>query len=602
MDVCRCGVESADTPSLRLPHPRPLSVAGEGSPAGRRTASCQAHLRRFTAAIACITVLLLTTIATAQETPAYPVMKGLPQKVGQPFYSGGILPTPQLAEYSDAYFEMVDGPGQKWRTTVHMDYTGPARKLINELLRDRFWQFTRWFGDVDCDMSVVSQRPIVFALAGTEAASTYLQAYGLADKASLLQPQGYILSVRENGVLCVGADDQGMLNGAASLIQLIHPRMHSLVARCAEIVDWPTFQVRYTAEYRLPDRDFLKWMMLYKINGFGACYRGMRWEGLTEEHRVGLKTIGEFIREYNTCHFMLQFHITGRGGGVLNIADRTHVETLLRTIAETMALCPTQHVMICADDIAPILTAEEAALYEHPAQAHAVLMEYVYQTVKRLDPDCVVSYCGPFYQGLQHRKWAEGSPSREAGMTFMEYLRQWANKDIRIVWTGPVTESLSITAEDIAAYKGLIGEERQLVYWDNTWHYHQPLRNFHARYLPGFVDHCADATSYININGMGPIGKFFSTTANDYYWNPEAFDSVRSRRHAVAQFMGPNAVDAAEALYALRGDTYMVVFQSIVDLKAFDAAVAGLEKVSWNRELADYCRASYAEVVKQRGR
>ena len=602
MDVCRCGVESADTPPLRLPHPRPFSVAGEGSQAGRRTASCQGYLRRFTAAIACITVLLLTTIATAQETPAYPVMKGLPQKVGQPFYSGAILPTPRQAAYSDAYFEMIDGPGQKWLTTVHMDYSGPARKLINELLRDRFWQFTRWFGDVECDMSAVSQRPIVFALAGTEAATTYLQAYGIPDKAALLQPQGYILSVRENGVLCVGADDQGMLNGAASLIQLIHPRMHSLVARCAEIIDWPTFQVRYTAEYRLPDRDFLKWMMLYKINGFGACYRGMRWEGLTDEHRAGLKTIGEFIREYNTCRFMVQFHITGRGGGVLNIADRTHVETLLRTIAETMALCPTQHVMICADDVAATLTPEEAALYKHPAQAHGVLMEYVYQTVKRLDPDCVVSYCGPFYQGLQHRKWAEGSPGREAGMTFMEYLRQWPNKDIRIVWTGPVTESLSITAEDIAAYKALIGEDRQLVYWDNTWHYHQPLRNFHARYLPGFVDHCADATSYININGMGPIGKFFSTTANDYYWNPEAFDSVRSRRHAVAQFMGPDAIDASEALYALRGDTYMVVFQSIVDLKAFDAAVAAIEKASWDEALAEHCRASYAEVAKQRGR
>ena len=62
------------------------------------------------------------------------------------------------------------------------------------------------------------------------------------------------------------------------------------------------------------------------------------------------------------------------------------------------------------------------------------------------------------------------------------------------------------------------------------------------------------------------------------------------------------AIDASEALYALRGDTYMVVFQSIVDLKAFDAAVAAIEKASWDEALAEHCRASYAEVAKQRGR
>ncbi len=556
---------------------------------------------RYAAFFVCTVMLLALPACTVErEMDAFPVMKGLPQKMGQPFYSGGILPTPQQVVYSDAYFEMIDGPAQRWLTTVHMDYSGPARKLINELLRDRFWQFTRWFGDVECDISAVSQRPIVFSLAGTEAAATYLQAYGLSDKQAQLRPQGYILSVRENGVLCVGADDAGLVNGAASLIQLMHPRMHSLVARCAEIIDWPTFEIRYTAEYHLPREDFLKWMMLYKMNGFAACYPGMRWEGLTDDKRAGLREIGRFIREYNTCNFMVQFHIGGRGGGVLNTARQNDVEQLLATIAETMALCPTQHVMICCDDVSPTLTPEEAALHENPAQAHGVLMEYVYRTVKRIAPDCVVSFCSPWYQGFGHRKWAEGSESRATGMAYMDHLRQWPNKDIRIVWTGPVTESRWIRAEDIAAYKALIGADRQLVYWDNTWHYHQPLRNFHAQYLPGFVDHCADATSYINIFGTRPVGKFFSATATDYYWNPDGFDSVRSRNHAVAQFMGPPALDAAEAFYALRGEDYMVNFTRSVNLEAFDTVVAALEEKPWDKTLAEYCRSVHADVVKQR--
>jgi hypothetical protein len=391
-----------------------------------------------------------------------------------------------------------------------------------------------------------------------------------------------------------------MLNGAASLIQLMHPRMHRLVARCAEIVDWPTFQIRYTAEYHLPGEDFLKWMALYKINGFGACYRGMRWEGLDESKQGGLREIGDFIRTYDTAHFMVQFHIAGRGGAVLNIADRADVERLLRTIAETMALCPTQHVMICCDDVSPTLTPEEAELYEHSAQAHGVLMEYVYGTVKRLDPDCVVSFCSPWYQGFGHPKWKEGSESKAAGLEYMGYLRQWPNRDVRIVWTGPVTESRWITEQDIAAYKELIGPHRPLFYWDNTWHYHQPLRNFHAQYLPGFADQCADATSYININGTKPIGKFFSATATDYYWNPDAFDSKRSRKHAVAQFMGSDAIEAAEAFYELRGEDYGVFFERDVDLDAYGKVIEGLEKASWDTTLAEYARSVYESVVERR--
>ena len=135
---------------------------------------------------------------------------------------------------------------------------------------------------------------------------------------------------------------------------------------------------------------------------------------------------------------------------------------------------------------------------------------------------------------------------------------------------------------------------------DNTWHYHQPLRNFHAKYLPGFVNHCADRTSYININGTRPIGRFFSVTANDYYWNPEAFDSKRSRRHAVAQFMGPPAVAAAERLFDVRGNDYFAFFKRDVDLDKLREAIESLEATSLDPALPEMCRSVFDSIVKSR--
>ena len=55
-------------------------------------------------------------------------------------------------------------------------------------------------------------------------------------------------------------------------------------------------------------------MMTYKLNGFAACYPGMRWTGLSDGKRKGLRRIGEYIDAYGTMDFMVQFHIGGRGG------------------------------------------------------------------------------------------------------------------------------------------------------------------------------------------------------------------------------------------------------------------------------------------------
>ena len=519
--------------------------------------------------------------------------------MGPPFYSGAILPTPREAEYREEYAILADGPGGERACNLRMDYEGASAPLARRLIEERVGDYIRLLADSGAPGTAPPETPVLVTTLASLAAKAWMERHGIDVCQEELGEQGYVLEIRPEGVLCAGLDNAGVVNAVASLLQLVHVRDGKLVARCCSVCDWPAFTTRYTAEYFLPGTDFFDWMMLYKINGFGACYPGMNWEGLTDEKRAGLRGIGQYIRAYETLRFMVQFHVGGRRCRVLDCGDPEQVERLLETIRETMDLSHAHHVMICYDDVQPELQPEEEKQFASPVEAHGALMDHVYAAVKAKNPETVVSFCTPFYQGRGHRRWRIAK-AREMGLAYLGGIRDWKNPDVRIVWTGPVTESKRITLEDIESYQEWVGRDRPLVYWDNTWHYHQPLRNFHAQYPKDFLRYCADGTSYINVNGVQPIGRFFSATANDYYWNPDAFDPKRARREAVTQFMGPDAVAAAEAFYELRGDDYFVFFTRDVDLEAFGQVVAQIEETSLRPELPAHCRKMYQVVVERR--
>jgi hypothetical protein len=253
--------------------------------------------------------------------------------------------------------------------------------------------------------------------------------------------------------------------------------------------------------------------------------------------------------------------------------------------------------MLCYDDVRPKLQPREKGQFERPALAHGTVADRVYGRMQEVSPGSILSFCTPYYQGFQHRKWWPDSPIREQGLQYLLDTRAW-NPHIRIVWTGPVTESRTITQKDIDQYREQIGVDRPLFYWDNTWHYHQPLRNFHSNYVNEFVHYCADRTSYININGTKPIGKFFAASAGDYYWNPETFDRKRTRQQVVAQFMGQAAVPAAERFYRFRGDGYFYHFSRMADLSTFEAILEDLASASLDPALLEVCWSGYDSVAK----
>lgn len=556
--------------------------------------------------------LMLVFCAVAGCQPGVTDMKmtEAAKAMGQPYYSGAILPTPQEVEYGDRTLLLLDGPAGKWTQFIPRVFDGQSGELAKRMLDRRLQQYLAQYPalgtEKPLDVSMRSNATLLDFIEKTNPqAERWIQRIRdaeLKEQVKDLPPQGYVLEITPYHAICIGADAAGVMNGMASFLQLLHVDEEGrLVVQCAKITDWPTFEIRYTSEYHLPDEAFFDWMMANKINGFGACYPGMRWTGDSPEKQAGLRAIGEYIEKYGTMNFMVQYHVGGRGGcAAIDCANEDDVQTLLNTVTTTLMLSHAQHVMICYDDVTPELQPEEAKIYKNPAQAHEALMERVYERVKTISPDTIVSFCSSYYQGLGHRRWWPNSETRETALEYMSYVHDWKNTDIRIVWTGPVTESRSITQADLDAYLELIGHDKKLVYWDNTWHYHQPLRNFHAKYLDGFIDWCADATSYINVNGTKPIGEFFAVTANDYYWNPAAFDELHSRQHAVAQFMGPDAVEPAEAFYELRGNDYGVFFQRDVALEAYKAVLEDLDAVCLDRDLMQHCWNVYNATVKSR--
>lgn len=530
---------------------------------------------------------VLAIVAYASSGDAMPDSHIL-RTMGPPFHSGAILPEPKEAIFDRSTLSLLDGSRRIEHCTVSFPEDAGLRELLERLWNRRIEAYRAQFEPGDWAAAAIPT-PIEFRLASQGTEEFPGLDHALAERIATLPPQGYVLQIDQNRIIAIGKDRAGVVNALASFLQLVHVAYGRLVVQAARIVDWPTFEFRYTSEYRLLGPDYFDWMMLYKINGFAAAYRVFDWRGLSDAQRAQVEAIGHYIDRYGTLHFMAQLHLSGRaqGGTVMDSCNPEHLKLLMATLRELFERGKVRHLWMCYDDTCPELQPMEIeAGFQSPAEAHAALLEKIHAFALSLRPDAVVGWVPVPYQGRGHRRWRAEAPQREYDLAYLDGIRNWPFTKVPIVWTGPVTESRSITLRDLEDYYGSIGPDKRLAYWDNTWHYHQPLRNFHARYLDGFVEHCADATSYINVNCATPIGRFFTVTANDYYWNPGAFDSKRCRGQAVAQFMGPEAVEPAERFYGLRGEDYWVNFAATVDLDAFAAVLQDLETASWDPEIA----------------
>lgn len=493
--------------------------------------------------------------------------------------SENMLPYPSFIERKPGVATLIDTsvPGNSVNLTIE---AGKNTTLITRMFFERISELSQNYPVSETVGK--SGLPVVFMFD-----YSYPEVLG-PDAYKNYAEQGYRLTISPDGIFCRAMSSAGLVNGMASLIQLLYSDGRAVLAESCEIIDRPVFRDRYVSEYFFPNESFFDWMMKNKLNGFASSYRALKWERLGENDLAGLRRVGEYIRTNGTLKYMVQLHLGGRGGKILDAGNRHDRSVLLENIKKILEISSASHIMIAYDDIVPVLQPMEKAMFDSPAEAHISIVEEVYEVVKSLKPNVVVSFCTPYYRGLQHHSWRNLKINNE-GKKYLRAVKEKLRAEIPIVWTGPLTESKKITIKDVEVYKSLIGADKELFYWDNTWHYYQPLRSFHSDYFDGFENYTYNAGALLFINAMTPIGKFFASTASNYYWNPDAFNPVTTRKAAVGQYMGYDAIDISEEFFSIRGAGTWDSFIQKGKLGEAYNIMERLRRVSASKEIPEYC-------------
>lgn len=527
--------------------------------------------------------------------------------LGQPYYSGVVLPSPQNWAYSDDSVLLLDGSNDIKNYKLSLDKNAKSSELIEHLINKRLDGYLKLFPKNKWNLAA-DNISVTFLLIDNPEAKNHIEK--LKIKKEDVKEQGYVLDIDKQAVICIGADNQGLAFGAASFIQLIHADKGKVVVRKAKIIDYPIFINRCVSEAYLPGAEIFDWMTIYKFNQFGTHYNFLNWnDKLIEDNQKAkaLLAASQYIEKYGTVSLRVEIHVGGRSNiKRIDISDDNDVNQLLSLVTTLIDKYAVATIAILADDIGEknTLTANEAKMFKSWGQAHSYLVNKVYKKIQDVKPGTRLLFCPPYYRGKASVWFNPKHPKYDAEVekTALQYMKdiQSINENVGIIWTGPATESLKIEQEDINHYLNLLNNKFKLSYWDNTWHYHQPMRNFHADYMEGFENYCHDRGCYLYINGNLPIGKFFAATASDYYWNPKQFDSRRSTRQAVIQFMGIEAIEIVEEFYEFRGDNYFAQFAQNADIEKFEKIVNEIGRVSLDQGINNYCKKTYEQVKNSR--
>lgn len=514
-------------------------------------------------------------------------------KMGQPFYSGKILPSPKEVQYFDGNIVLIDGAKSQEYYSLEFPQTIDNEKLIRRLFNkhiDRYKkQFTGKWKKVDPEKLV----RIKFYLEHYLRTEKIKDPYNLHKKAVILKDQGYILEIGEEGIVCIGKDNAGLVNGLSSIIQLLDVKDGNLVVHKVRIFDYPISLRRMAGTHPFPDIETLDWLLLYKLNGWsGGRWYLIDWAGLTEAQKKNIAKYREYTNSRNTLSHVPQIHLEGlrpkgKGSPRLDIGNPENVKALLNTVTEILTLgggCV--DIFILGEDSPdkyPKMPMEKEK-FKTLAEAHGYILEKVWQRVHNINPYSKVYFCPPSYSV----KALKDNPE------FGDYLKEtqnW-NKNIILAWTGSSTYSVNISYEQIDIYRSLMGYERPLMLWDNTWFMRSPLSNCFIDFPEYFNEYCGIRHVDCRIGSNDPHGilesRLFCATAVDQFWGPLTFDEVETRKTAIAQFFGKEAVPYAEKYFKFRDNYYYERFQKIVNLEDYKEVLEGIGKA---------CNVNYDDVA-----
>ncbi|NLB56176.1 MAG: hypothetical protein GX811_10515, partial [Lentisphaerae bacterium] len=244
------------------------------------------------------------------------------------------------------------------------------------------------------------------------------------------KPQGYALSVTENGAIINGHDPLGTLWGIISFIQLID-RTEGVKIRIAEIEDYPLTGIR--GFYQAAWRNALEFMLFAKLNVVCSqngpqIYNHNPANPITPLQRATAKAQSELFNAFGLRHYYGLFPWT-QFYPVPISSERTfdlHIE-LCREIAEHGG-----HVYYPYDDRRFPAHPEDIRVHGTMANIDAKYVTRLFRTVREEHPDFQMIFCPPFY-------WGPDGQVRypEPREPYLRSVGEFLDPAIDVVWTGP---------------------------------------------------------------------------------------------------------------------------------------------------------------------
>lgn len=487
--------------------------------------------------------------------------RDLTAALGEPYYTGRIIPTPQKCRLLSSELPLADAGAHQVRAIILLDSTAPAVSWGAETFARRIaraaelpeFPTSRWDG---VDLPSRYDACIVVGLVGDLALSRlpgYDSSWERAPK-----PESYHIRpthvAGRPALLVAGTDGRGAAYGLASLSQLVRSRGNRIVVRECEIDDWPEFAMRSLShaepgEHLIP---FAHWMAGYKLNQLTINYYE-NWqrtkpyyytamEALGQDTKqTGIFDLGQIVNPYDPRYHPDRYKI--------RVSKDEDVERLIQQFRISLDNgC--RFIMLATDDHVDIVNGEFALTdpgdrlrFFDLADAHIFLANKVYCTLKPDYPGMKMAFCSSYYS-TAHEKFTR-SPA--IGWRYLRKLGRGLDPEIGIVWTGPAVTSFEFTDEDMDYYQSFVG--RKTMQWDNTtvrastWRF---LSFTGDRFPPDFAERSFARGFYLNMRAF-ELYKAFCVTVGDYLWNPKAYSGERSIRTALRSVYGEDGARALEA-------------------------------------------------------
>lgn len=360
--------------------------------------------------------------------------------------------------------------------------------------------------------------------------------------------EAYRIVVSDEGGTCqmtvLAHDMRGLRYGLIGLVSNF--RIDRRRVRTGEEINWPDFPIRGIVEgfYGEPwshqeRKSMIEFLSRFRLNTYmyapkDDLYHRQKWrEHYPPDLADQLRELAS-LAQANGVDFIYAI----APGLTIQYSSGTEVETLLSKISSVARLGVRNFALLLDDITERFLFEEDAKRFADFAEAHAFIVNQVWNHVKGLSPDanlylCPTEYCQTF--------------SQIVAPDYMARLGTLISSDVKLIWTGPQVCSETITEEDALYVKRAFRRTesyKPYVYWDNypvndaRMYKELHIGPYEGR-SPKLMDHCLGFLS--NPMSMVEASKIAIACLADFTWNAENYDPMVSWDHALKQAVGQTA-------------------------------------------------------------